>query len=136
MSTYAATEPAPGATCEIRACCSAAKVRVIVPTSRFEADGVDHEKDPSTLDACELHWPGLRDTCLRNGHRVVDSTGDLAGLAAEFPGWSIFHSDGGRLYASARVNGSGQGTTLDAYLVGQLRAQIRAAQDSPIAWQV
>jgi len=55
-----------------------------------------------------LHWPGIRDACRRNGHTVVDTTGDLRQLAADFPAWRIFTSDGGRLYASARLNGSAQ----------------------------
>ena len=116
--------PPDGMTCDMRGCCSAAKVRMLIPESRFEADGIDHANDPPTFDACELHWPRMRDACQRNGHTVVDTTGDLRQLAADFPTWSIFASDGGRLYASARVKGSAQGTTLDAYLVGQLRAKL------------
>ncbi len=123
---YQATTPPDGATCDMRGCCSAATVRMVIPKSRFEADGVDHSKDPSIFDACELHWPTIRDACKRNGHAVVDTTGDLGQLAADFPAWSIFCSDGGRLYASTRLNGSAQGTTLDAYLVAQLRARLAA----------
>jgi len=70
----------------------------------------------------------MRDASAHNGHHIVDATGDLRALMTDYPGWSIFASDGGRLYASTRLNGSRQGVTLDAYLVGQLRAQITAAQ--------
>ncbi len=122
---YQAAIPPADATCDTRGCCSVAKVRIIIPKSRFGADGIDHSNDPPVFDACELHWPRIRDACLRNGHPVVDTTGDLRELAADFPTWSIFYSDGARLYASARVNGSRQGTTLDAYLIGQLRAQLK-----------
>ena len=66
----------------------------------------------------------MRDACVRNGHRIVDTTGDLAQLAADYPHCTIFASDGGRLFASARVNGSMQGVTVDAWLVGQLRVQL------------
>ncbi len=78
------------------------------------------------FDLCYLHWPAIRDASQHNGHKVVDATGDLRSLITDYPEWSIFASDGGRLYASARLNGSPQGITLDAYLVGQLRAQIAA----------
>jgi hypothetical protein len=121
---YQATEPPNGATCSTPRCVSAAKVRLLIPLSRFTADGQDHGQDPSTFALCYLHWPALRDAS--NGHRVVDATGDLRSLITDYPEWSIFASDGGRLYASARLNGSPQGITLDAYLVGQLRAQIAA----------
>jgi len=126
MSTYEATTPPDGTTCDMRGCCSAAKVRMIIPKSRFEADGIDHSQDPPTFDACELHWPAVRDAAARNGHDVVDITGDLARLAADFAGWTVFHSDSGRLYASPPVNGPAQGVTVDAWLVGPLRAQMAA----------
>ncbi len=127
MSSYQATTPPADARCESTATCgSVAKVRVLVPRSRFMADGVDHCADPDWCDMCELHWTILRDTCVRNGHQVVDTTGSLRDLVAEFPEWKIFYSDGGRLYAAARLNGSVQGTTVDACLVGQLRARMQA----------
>ncbi len=126
--TYQATKPPGGATCDTPGCCSAAKVRMIIPPSRFEADGIDHSKDPPTFDTCDLHWPGIRDACVRGGHTVADITGDIGELVADFPQWSVFASDGGRLYAADRVNGAGQGVTLDAYLVGQLRGQLQEAQ--------
>jgi len=124
---YQAAVPPANATCDTRGCRSVAKVRIIIPRSRLEADGIDHSNDPPIFDACGLHWPRIRDACLRNGHPVVDTTGDLRELAADFTGWSIFYSDGARLYASARVKGSRQSTTLDAYLIGQLRAQLEQA---------
>ena len=123
---YQATEPPDGATCDMHGCGSAAKVRLIIPETRFEADGQDHDSDPTEFDLCELHWPQIRTASEHNGHQVVDTTGDLRALAADCPHWSVFASDGGRLYASARLPGSRQGVTLDACLVGQLRAQIQA----------
>ena len=136
MSTYQATMPPDGnTTCDARGCCSVARVRLVIPPSRFEADGVDHSKDPPTFDACEWHYPPVRDAALRNGHQVVDATGEVGQLAADFPAWTVFYSDAGRLYASARLNGSVQGTTLDAYLVGQLREQMEAAESqAPAIW--
>jgi hypothetical protein len=136
MSTYAATTPPDGATCDTCGCRSAAVVRLLIPPSRFTADGQDHDHDPAEFDLCELHWPKLRDASERNGHTVVDATGDLGRLAADFPHWSVFASDGGRLYASTRPPGRQQGITLDACLVGQLRAKIRAAQDAQTTGQV
>ncbi len=128
MSTYEATQPPENATCDTPGCGSVAKVRMIIPKSLFTADGVDHSQDPPTFDACELHWPGIRDTCMRNGHAVVDVTGDLRELMGEFPRWTVFTSDGGWLYASARVGKSKQGVTVHAYLVGQLRREILAME--------
>ncbi len=124
ISAYEATTPPDAATCGVRGCRTVAAVRMVIPQSRFEADGVEHSKDPSTFDTCEWHWPRMRDACVRNGHRIVDTTGDLAQLAADYPHCTIFASDGGRLFASARVNGSMQGVTVDAWLVGQLRVQL------------
>ncbi len=128
MSTYQATEPPDGSTCDTRGCRSAAMVRLIIPPSRFEADGADHSQDPPVFGACEQHYPVIAGTAMRNGHTVVDTTGNIRDVMAEFPTWTVFLSDSGRLYASARVNGP-QGTTVDAYLVSQLRAQMRALTD-------
>jgi hypothetical protein len=134
MSTYEATTPLPGATCQSERCCSVAVVRVVMPPSRFTADGMPHQDDgkPVIRDTCELHWPGFRDLCARNGHRVTDTTGDLRAVAAELPGWRVFTSDGGRLYASTMLPG-GQGITVDAFLVGHLRAQMREIDDTKAA---
>lgn len=120
--TCHATEPPDRATCDIADCCSVARVRLITPGSPCGV--IDRDEAPSTFDACELHWPQVRCARLRNGHRIVDASGDLARLAADFPQWKIFSSDAGLLYASARLNGSPQGTTLHAHLVGQLREQM------------
>ncbi len=125
MSIYEATEPPCSAPCDISGCGSISVVRLLVAPSRFTADGVDHSKDPPTFDACELHWPEVRDAAQRNGYPVADITGNLAGLVADFPQCNVFCSDSGRLYASARVNGSVQGATVAAWLVGQLRAQLQ-----------
>lgn len=118
MSTYQATTPPQGATCDVRGCGSAAKVRMIIPEFRFTADGADHTCDPDTWDTCDLHWSGFRDAILRNGHQVADITGDLTQLVADFRNWTIFKSDNGRLYAS------NYGTTLYAWLIGPLRAEM------------
>ena len=125
MSTYEATSPPEGATCQSDHCRSAAVVRLIIPRPRLTADGVHTDADAiTTWDNCDLHWPGFRDVCVRSGHTVLDRTGDLRELASASPEWAIFASDGGRLYASRRLNG--HGTTVDAYLVGPLRAQMQA----------
>ncbi len=133
MSTYRATQPPADAECSTGGCRSAAKVRLLIPPSRFTADGQDHDQDPTQFDLCGLHWPAIRDASEHNGHQVVDITGDLRQLVADYPNWSVFASDGGRLYAAACRNGSGQGTTLDAYLVGQLRTQIAATDASRVS---
>ena len=118
MSTYNATTAPHGAICDMRGCGSAAEVRTIIPKSRFRADGTDHSQDPDRWDSCDLHWPRFRDATMRNGHQIVDTTGDLGRLLADFRNWTIFKSDNGRLYAS------GHGTTLYAWLVGPLRADM------------
>jgi hypothetical protein len=92
----------------------------VIPKSRFAAAGPGE----GTWDSCDLHWPGFRGTTLRNGHRITDSTGDPRQLPADFPGWRIFRSDMGRLYA-ARL-----GTTLYGWLSAQLRAEIQAFADA------
>ena len=121
------TDPPEGATCNIKGCCAVAQVRMIIAPSRFDADGVDHSQDPSTFDTCEWHWPAMRASCLSSGHRIVDATGDTGELAAGFPQCSIFSSDAGRLYASARIGRSPQRATVHAWLVGQLRTQLERA---------
>lgn len=122
--TCQATEPPDRATCDIADCCSMAKVRLIIPMSRCDERGVEQDEAPSTFDACELHWPQVRYAWLHDGYRIMDTSGDLERLVADFPQWKIFSSDAGLLYASARLNGSAQGTTLHAHLVGQLRQQL------------
>lgn len=117
---YQATLPPPEATCDTARCATAAMVRVLVPRSRFDADGAGSARD--TWDACDLHWPAFRDATARNGHRVTDATGDPQQLVAEFPGWRIFRSDMGRLYASR------PGTTVYGWLTAQLRAEIQRRQ--------
>ena len=123
MSTYQATTPPDGTTCDMRGCGSAAEVRVIVPKPRFEADGAGHSRDPGTWDSCDLHWPRFRDAVMRNGHEVVDTTGDLRQLVADFGTWTVFKSDSGRLYAAS------YGMTLYGWLVGPLRAEMQRATE-------
>src|SRR6266487_4344834 len=103
MSTYQATEPPSDATCSTPGCGGHAEVRLLIPPSGFTADGQDHAQDPSTFDLCWLHWPAIRDASTHNGHQVVDATGDLRSLITDYPEWSIFARDGGRLYPSARL---------------------------------
>jgi hypothetical protein len=93
---------------------------VTVPGTRFDADGTGGT--PSTWDSCDLHWPQFRDATTRNGHQITDATGDPRTLLAEFPGWRIFRSDLGRLYASR------PGTTVYGWLTAQLRAEIQACR--------
>jgi len=125
MSTYQATMPPDDTTCGMRSCSARATVRTVIPPSRFEADGVDHSQDPSTFDTCVCHWPIMRAAVLGNGHEITDTTGDIEALKADYPTWSVFRSDSGRLYAAA-CRGTGLGITLDAWLAGQLRAQMES----------
>jgi hypothetical protein len=115
---YQAIEPPHGATCDGKLCASDAMVRLHVPRSRFEAVGAP--ETPETYDSCDLHWPAFRDVILRNGHTVRDVTGDPRHVAADYPGWNVFRSDMGRLYAAR------PGTTVHGWLVVQLRAAIKA----------
>lgn len=119
---YQATLPPPQATCDRHRCGTVAKVRVLVPPPRFQADGPAH---PATWDGCDLHWPAFRDTTLANGHQITDTTGDPRQLLAEFPGWRIFRSDLGRLYAAR------PGTTVYGWLTAHLRAELHACQPTP-----
>ncbi len=126
---YHATTPPENATCQSDMCCSVAVVRLLLPRPQFTADGLHDDDDaPATWDTCDLHWPRFRETCARAGHEIIDLTGDLQRVATEFPRWNLWRSDGGRLYASASVGGTAQGTTVDAYLVGQLQAAMRDAE--------
>jgi len=133
MSTYQASVPPAGATCQSDLCRSTAVVRLTVPPQRFTADGVPPDaREVVTWDSCDLHWPAFRDVCVRSGHEVADGTGDLGVLATESPKWDIWRSDLGRYYAST-VLPNGNGTTVDAYLIGQLRAEMRAVEDRQCA---
>jgi hypothetical protein len=96
-------------------------VRVTIPACRFDAAGTGDNR-PGTWDSCDLHWPAFRDTTARNGHRITDTTGDPNQLLVEFPGWRIFRSDMGRLYASR------PGTTVYGWLTTQLRVEIQKRQ--------
>jgi hypothetical protein len=117
---YHATVPPQGATCDHHTCATLALVRVVFPRSRFDADG--YEAGLGSWDSCDLHWPAFRDATIRNGHHVTDTTGDPRQLPSEFPGWRIFRSDLGRLYAAR------PGTTVYGWLTAQLRAEIQRYQ--------
>jgi hypothetical protein len=118
---YQAILPPAEATCDSARCGTSSMVRLIVPASRFDADDAAHQ---GTWDSCDLHWPAFRDTTARNGHRILDATGDPRQLLTEYPGWRIFRSDMGRLYASR------PGTTVYGWLTAQLRAEIQKRQAS------
>jgi hypothetical protein len=119
---YRATVPPGGATCDSERCATLALVRVAFPRSRFDAD--DSQPAECIWDSCDLHWPAFRDAAARNGHRVTDATGDPRHLLREFPGWRIFRSDLGRLYASR------PGTTVYGWLTAQLRTEIEKVEAS------
>jgi len=68
--------------CGMRGCRGTATVRILIPESRFDADGVDHTQDPSTFDTCVCHWPNMRAAILGNGHEITDTTGDIEALKA------------------------------------------------------
>jgi hypothetical protein len=95
-------------------------VRVTFPPARFDAAGAGGSS--GVWDSCDLHWPAFRDATIRNGHQISDATGDPRQLLTEFPGWRIFRSDMGRLYASR------PGTTVYGWLTAQLRAEIQRRQ--------
>jgi hypothetical protein len=102
--------PPPGATCCL--CGTVAAVRLVTR----------HGDDPT--DYCDLlHWPPVAAGIRARGLDLVDTTGDLAAVKAEFGTWDIWRSSSGRLYAST-VLGNGQGTTVDAFLIGPLREQM------------
>ena len=117
---YRAAVPPTGATCDRPGCATVALVRVRFPPARFDTGQAGGTC--GVWDSCDLHWPAFRDTTVRNGHQITDTTGDPRRLLAEFPGWRIFRSDLGRLYASR------PGTTVYGWLTAQLRQQIQAAQ--------
>lgn len=114
---YQAAVPPRGATCDRSTCATVALVRVTFPPARFDAAGASGSS--GVWDSCDLHWPAFRDATIRNGHQITDATGDPRQLLREFPGWRIFRSDLGRLYASR------PGTTVYGWLTAQLREQIQ-----------
>ena len=124
--SYQAAIPTAGATCHGDQCGSVAVVRLTVP--RPKISGQDDDSPLAILDMCELHWPPFRSVCERSGHPVIDTTGNLRTLQDEFRRWNVWSSDAGRLYAACYVTGPDgpHGTTVDAFLVGQLRAQMQA----------
>lgn len=117
---YRAAVPPHGTVCDHHTCATPALVRVVFPRSRFDADSAP--PGPGSWDSCDLHWPAFRDATLRNGHHITDTTGDPRQLLREFPGWRVFRSDLGRLYAAR------PGTTVYGWLTAQLRAEIRRYQ--------
>jgi hypothetical protein len=127
MSEYQATIPPAGTACSEDGCCSVAVVRVTMPAQAAAGGPPDDGQQPAIWDACELHWPRLRAAYIRAGHVIADATGDPADIKLDYPGWALWTSvDAGRLYATTRTPG-GQGMTVYACLVGQLRAQIDQA---------
>jgi hypothetical protein len=127
---YQAALPPEGATCDGDRCRSVALVRLIVPRPKIAGD--DHAGPLAVWEMCDLHWPSLRWACENSGHPVTDTTGSLRGVAAEFPTWNVWCSDGGRLYAATYTGGPDgpHGITVDAWLAGQLRAKMRAVMAS------
>jgi hypothetical protein len=123
---YEAAIPTAGATCHGNLCRSVAVVRLVVPRPKISGQNAD--APVAVWDMCELHWPSFRWACERSGHPVIDTTGGIRSLQDEFPCWNVWSSDAGRLYAACYVIGPDgpHGTTVDAFLAGQLRAQMRA----------
>jgi hypothetical protein len=114
---YRATVPPEGATCDTERCGSHAKVRVTLPPSRLDPAGDTWD---ACRDCCDLHWPAFRDAL--GSDQVADNTGDWRQILKEYPGWRIFRSDRGRLYATR------PGLTVYGWLTAQLRAEVAAAQ--------
>jgi len=106
--------PPQGAECSHECCATPAVVRLVT----------HHGADPT--DWCDLDWRRVRATILARGHTIVDTTGDVWSLRAEFPNWHIWESCTGLFYATA--NFDGQGTTVHSYLIGKLRAEIMAGE--------
>jgi len=127
---YQAAMPPAGATCHCNLCRSVAVVRLIMPLPTIS--GPDADSPLAIWDMCKLHWPSLRGACERSGHPVTDTTGDLRTVQDEFGHWNVWTSDAGRLYAACYVTGPDgpHGITVDAFLAGQLRAQMHAI-DTP-----
>jgi hypothetical protein len=100
--------------CSYQYCASVAVVRLVAHQGT----------DPA--DYCDLDWRRVRSTVLARGHSLIDITGDVWALRAEFPGWHIWECCAGLWYATAVFDG--QGTTRYAYLVGKLRAEIAEAE--------
>ncbi len=75
------------------------------------------------VDFCELHWPGVAASLAVRGIALVDTTGDLSTVKDHFPDWSVWTSSSGMIYATT-VLASGAGTTVHAFLAGQVCAQI------------
>ncbi len=121
---YEAAIPPAGATCYGNLCGSVAVVRLTVP--RPKITGHDDDSPLAVWDMCELHWPSFRWACERSGHPVIDTTGDLRTLQHQFSRWNVWSSDAGRLYAACYMTGPDgpHGTTVDAFLAGQLRTQM------------
>lgn len=129
---YQVTMPPVGQACSTPGDGTLAVVRVITPREHFEADGVDHDGVPAVFDQCEYCWAKLLDTYRRMGHQVIDTSASLDRLTTDFPHWRIFYSDEGRLYASARLHGSQQGTTVHAWTVAALRGEMEQAERRPV----
>ena len=125
---YEASIPVAGATCHGSLCRSVAVVRLVLP--RPKISGQDDDPPLAVWDMCELHWPSLRWACERSGHPVIDTTGNLRALQDEFRRWNVWASDAGRLYAARYITGPDgpHGITVDAFLAGQLRAQMQAVE--------
>ena len=61
------------------------------------------------------------------GHQIADATGDWRDILRDYPGWRVFRSDLGRLYATR------PGLTVYGWLTAQLRAEVQAAQVAALA---
>lgn len=85
----------------------------------------------SALDLCEHCWPGLWQEMRSLGHRLVDTSCSQSLLGARYPAWKLMQSDAGRLYASARLHGSRQGTTVFAWTLAALRDEMARAEQPP-----
>lgn len=126
LMIYRATVPPDGATCDTASCGSTAKVRVTLPPSPIDPAG---DVWDACWDCCDLHWPAFRDATLRSGQQVTDATGELRELVRDHPGWRIFRSNTGRLYAAR------PGITVYGWLTAQLRTEIQAAHATALGDQ-
>lgn len=119
---YQVSQAPPGTTCQHTLCCGAATVRL--------------RKSPSgePADFCDMDFNIARSKLVALGQRIVDTTGDLPAVEAEFGNsWNVWRSrPAGRIYATTTMP-SGQGMTVDDFLAGPLRTKMLEAEKTKAA---
>ena len=100
--------------------------------------GSDPHGYSATRDQCLITSPSLArlgDLLASTGPAVPEPPADLAGIAADYPRWSLWRSDEGRVWASRAIRpepGSVQcGITLDADSPAQMRDLLAHVRVTP-----